>query len=71
MVAADPMDAAFNAIVVAKGLLAITLDIPYSISLDVIKFSPSLKTFDTKSLPDLVYLTYNVLCPLSDWVEVT
>ena len=38
-VAADPIEVAFNAIAVAKGLLAITLDIPYSISLDVIKFS--------------------------------
>ena len=63
------MDVAFNAIAVAKGLLAITLDIPYSISLDVIKFSPSLKTLVAKSLPDLLYFTYKVLCPLSDCVD--
>ena len=69
-VAADPIEAAPRAMVVAKGLFAITLDIPYSMSEEVIKFSPSLKTFDTKSLPDLVYFTYNVLCPLSDWVDV-
>ena len=48
-----------------------TLDIPYSISVEAIKFSPSLKTLVTKSLPDLLYLTYKVLCPLSDWVFKT
>ena len=59
--AADPIDAAFKAIVVAKGLLAMILDIPYSMSLDVIKFSPSLKTLVVKSFPDLLYFTYKVL----------
>ena len=71
MEAAQPIEVALEGIQAPNGLFAIILELPYSISVSAIKFSPSINLSELKSFPDLEYFTYRVLFPLSESELIT